>query len=77
MAVASNVTLITQVRNSAGTVVVSRQAGTSQNLPPGTTINVSDAWTPSASGTYTIEGVVRDSSGKTLERANLGTVKVK
>jgi Glycosyl hydrolase family 12 len=75
MAVASNVTLITKLRNSAGTVV-SRDAETGQNLPPGTTVNVSDAWTPSSAGTYTIEGVVRDSSGKTLERAQLGTVKV-
>jgi cellulose 1,4-beta-cellobiosidase len=76
MAVASNVTLITEVRNSAGTVV-SRDAETGQNLPPGTTVNVSDAWTPSSAGAYTIEGVVRDSSGKTLERAHLGTVTVK
>jgi len=74
--VASNVTLITKVRNSAGTVV-SREAETGQNLPPGTTVNVSDAWTPSSDGTYTVEGIVRDSSGKTLERAQLGTVTVK
>ena len=75
-AVASNVTLVTRVRNSAGTVV-GRQAMTGQNLPPGTTYNVSDAWTPSAAGTYTIEGVVRDSSGKKLESAKVGTVEVK
>jgi hypothetical protein len=76
MAAATNVTLITRVRNSAGTIV-SRDAETGQNLPQGTTVNVSDAWTPSSDGTYTIEGVVRDSSGKTLERAHLGTVTVK
>jgi hypothetical protein len=75
MAAASNLTLVTQVRNSAGTVV-SRAVETSQNLPQGTTVNVSDAWTPSSAGTYTVEGVVRNSSGKPLERANLGTVKV-
>jgi hypothetical protein len=76
MATASNVTLVTRIRNSAGTVV-SHQAETGQNLPPGTTVNVSDAWTPSSDGTYTVVGVVRDSSsGKTLERADVGTVKV-
>jgi hypothetical protein len=72
---AANLTLVTQVRNSAG-AVVSRQAETGQNLPSGTTVNVNDAWTPSSAGTYTVEGVVRNSSGKPLERANLGTVKV-
>jgi hypothetical protein len=75
MSAAANLTLVTQVRNSAGTVV-SSQAETSQNLPTGTTINVSDGWTPSASGTYTVEGVVRDSSGKPLERTQVGTVTV-
>ena len=76
MSVAANVTLITKVRNSAGKVV-SREAETGQYLPPGTTVNVSDPWTPSSDGTYTVQGVVRDSSGKMLERAQLGTVKVK
>ena len=77
MAVASNVTLVTKIRDAAGTVV-GHQASTGQNLPPGTTVNVSDAWTPSSDGTYTVEGVVRDSSsGKTLERAKVGTVTVK
>jgi hypothetical protein len=50
---------------------------TGQNLAPGQTDNVSDAWTPSSAGTYSIEGVVRDSSGKKLESAKLGTVEVK
>jgi hypothetical protein len=76
MSVAANVTLITKVRNSAGKVV-SREAETGQYLPPGTTVNVSDPWTPSSDGTYTVQGVVRDSSGKMLERAQLGTVTVK
>jgi hypothetical protein len=77
MTAASNVTLVTEVRNSAGTVV-SQQAETAPNLATGQTDNISDAWTPSSDGTYTIEGVVRDSSsGKTLERANVGTVTVK
>jgi len=74
--VASNVTLVTRVRNSAGTIV-GREAETGQNVAPGQTDNISASWTPSAEGTYTIEGVVRDSSGKRLERAKVGTVKVK
>jgi hypothetical protein len=73
--VASNVTLVTKVRDSAGTVV-SREAETDQ-LAPGQTDNVSDSWAPSSNGTYTIEGIVRDSSGKTLERGQVGTITVK
>ena len=77
MTAASNVTLVTKIRNSAGTAV-SQQAETGQNLATGQTDNISDAWTPSSDGTYTIEGVVQDSSsGKTLEHANVGTVTVK
>jgi hypothetical protein len=77
MAVASNVTLVTKIRDSAGTVV-GHQAATGQNLAPGQTDNIAAAWTPSSDGTYTVEGIVRDSSsGKTLERANVGTVTVK
>jgi hypothetical protein len=74
--VASDLTLVTKIRNSAGAVVGS-QAQTGQNVAPQETANVSYAWTASQAGTYTIEGVVRDSSGKTLERAQVGTVTVK
>jgi hypothetical protein len=73
--VASDVTLVTRVRNSAGTIV-GRSAETGQDVAPGQTDNISASWTPSSAGTYTIDGVVRDSSGKRLERAQVGTVKV-
>ncbi len=76
-AMASNLTLVTKILNSAGAVVgFQSQAG--QNVAPQQTLNTSYAW-PAASpaGTYAIEALVLDSSGKTLERAQVGTVTVK
>jgi hypothetical protein len=76
-AMASNLTLVTEILNSAGTVVGS-ESRTGQNLAPQQTQNLSYAWTAaSPAGTYTIEGLVRASSGKTLEHAQVGTVTVK
>ena len=74
---ASNLTLVTEILNSAGTVVGSHsEAG--QNVAPQETQNLSYPWTAaSPAGTYTIEGLVRDSSGQTLEHAQVGTVTVK
>jgi Glycosyl hydrolase family 12 len=74
---ASNLTLVTKILNSAGKVVGS-QSQTGQNVAPQSTLNVSYAWSAvSTAGTYTIEALVQDSSGKTLERAKVGTVTVK
>ena len=74
---ASNLTLVTRILNSDGTVV-GRQSVTGQNVAPQETANISYAWTAaSPAGTYTIEALVRDSSGNTLERAQVGTVTVK
>jgi hypothetical protein len=76
-ATASNLTLVTDILNSAGRVVGSHSE-TGQNLAPGQTLNQTYAWTaPSSAGTYAIEGLVRSSSGKTLEQAKVGTVTVK
>jgi Glycosyl hydrolase family 12 len=76
-AMASNLTLVTKILNSAGKVVGS-QSQTGQNVAPQSTLNVSYAWTAvSTAGTYTIEALVQDSSGKTLEHAKVGTVTVK
>jgi hypothetical protein len=73
----SNLTLVTKIRNSAGTVVAS-QSEAGQNIAPQETLNLSYAWTAaSPPGTYTIEGLVQDSSGNTLEHARVGTVTVK
>jgi hypothetical protein len=73
---ASNLTLVTEVLNSAGAVVGS-QSQTGQNVAPQQTANLSYAWTASPAGTYTIEGLVQDSSGETLEHAQVGVVTVK
>jgi Glycosyl hydrolase family 12 len=76
-AMASNLTLVTEILNSAGTVVGSHSQ-TGQNLAPQQTLNQTYAWTAASSaGTYTIEGLVQDSSGKTLKHAKVGTVTVK
>jgi hypothetical protein len=75
--VASHVTLVAEVLNSAGTVVGS-EAWTGQNVAPQQTLNKTYTWTAaSPAGAYTIEGLVRDSSGKTLQRARVGTLTVK
>jgi len=73
---ASNLTLVTEILNSAGTVVGS-QTQTGQNVAPQETLNLSYAWTASSAGTYTIEGLVKDASGNTVEHAQVGTVTVK
>jgi Glycosyl hydrolase family 12 len=74
---ASNLKLGTEILNSAGTVVGS-ESQTGQNVAPQQTLNLSYAWkAASAPGTYTIEGLVQDSSGKTLERGQVGSVTVK
>jgi hypothetical protein len=74
---ASNLTLVTEILNSAGRLVGSRsQSG--QTLAPHQTLNQNYGWTAASSaGRYTIEGLVQDSSGKTLEHAQVGTVTVK
>jgi cellulose 1,4-beta-cellobiosidase len=74
---ASDVTLATEVLNSAGTVVGS-QSWTGQNVAPQQTLNKTYNWpATSPSGTYTVEALVRDSSGKALQRAHVGTIVVK
>jgi hypothetical protein len=70
------VTLVTELLNSADKVVGSLSE-TGETVAPQQTLNTSYAWTAaSPAGTYTIEGLVQDSSGKTLEQSNLGTVTV-
>jgi len=74
---ATNLTLVTEILNSAGTVAGS-QSQPGQNVAPQQTQNLSYAWkAASRAGTYTIEALVQDSSGKTLEHAQVGTVTVK
>jgi cellulose 1,4-beta-cellobiosidase len=74
---ASNVTLVTEVLNSDG-VVVGTQSRTGQNLAPLQTLSETYTWTAaSPPGRYTVEGLVQDSKGKTLQRAQAGTVTVR
>jgi hypothetical protein len=72
---ASNLTFVTEILNSAGTVVGS-QSWTGQNVAPQQTLNETYAWRAASSGNYTLEGLVRDSSGKTLHQAKIGTITV-
>jgi hypothetical protein len=73
---ASNLTLVIEVRNSAGTVVGS-QSRTGQNVAPQQTLDGTFPWTASGPGRYTVEGLVQDSSGTTLQHAQVGTITVK
>jgi Glycosyl hydrolase family 12 len=73
---ASNVTLVIEVLNSAGTVVGS-QSRTGQNVAPQQTLDGTYPWTASSAGRYTVEGLVQDSSGTTLQHAQVGTITVK
>ncbi len=74
-AMASNVTVVIEVLDSAGTVVGS-QSWAGQNVAPHQVLNETYAWTAARAGTYTIEGLVRASTGKILEQAQLGTITV-
>ncbi len=75
-AVASDVTLVIEVLNSAGTIVGS-QSWTGQNVAPQQKMNETYAWAAASSaGRYTIEGLVRNSSGKILQQARIGTITV-
>ncbi len=73
---ASNVTLVIEVLNSAGTVVGS-QSMSGQNIAPQQTLSATYPWTASSKGNYVVEGLVRDSSGTTLQHAQVGTLTVK
>ena len=72
---AFNLTLVIKVLNSAGAVVGS-QSRPGQNVARDQTLNQTYGWTAGPAGTYTVEGLVQDSSGKTLQQARAGTVKV-
>ena len=75
-AMASDVTVVIEVLNAAGTVVGSRSwAG--QNVAPHQVLNETYTWTASTAGTYTIEALMRASSGKILKQAQVGTLTVK
>ncbi len=75
-AMASNLTLVTKVRNSAGTVVGSQSWG-EQNLSLQETLNETYSWKASSAGTYTVEGLVQNSSGKVLRHVKVATLTVK
>ena len=73
---ASNVTMVIEVLNSAGQVVGS-QSWAGQNLAPQQPQSQTYTWTAaSQAGTYSIEGLMQDSSGKTFQKARVGTVTV-
>jgi len=74
-AVASNVTVVIEVLSPAGTVVGS-QSWAGQNVAPHQVLNETYAWTAPTAGIYTIEGLIRASSGKILKQAQAGTIAV-
>jgi len=71
-----SVTLTENIVNSAGTVVKTQH--TSLSMHTGTVKDFSIAFTPSATGTYTVQGIAKNSSGSVLgQNLNLGTITVK
>jgi hypothetical protein len=75
-ATASDLTLVTEILSPAGKVAGSRSLP-GQNVAPHQTLNQTYAWeAPSSAGSYTIEGFVQNSSGKTLEQAKVAAVRV-
>jgi hypothetical protein len=75
-AMAGNASLVIEVLNSAGSVVGS-QSRTGQNVAPQQTLDETYPWTASSVGNYTVEGLVQDSAGTTLQHAQVGTITVK
>jgi hypothetical protein len=76
-AMASDVTVTAKVLNSAGAVVGS-QSWPGQNLTPQEKLSETYTWRAvSPAGNYTVEGIVQDSSGRTLQQARVGTITVK
>ena len=73
---ASDVTVTVKVLNSVGTVVGS-QSWPGQNLAPQEKLSETYGWRAAPAGNYTVEGIVQDSSGKTLQHARVGTITVK
>jgi hypothetical protein len=76
LAMASDVTVTAKVLNSAGTTVGS-QSWPGQNLAPQEKLSETYTWRAAPAGNYTVEGIVQDSSGKTLQQARVGTITVK
>lgn len=73
----SDVTVTVKVLNPAGAVVGS-QSWPGQNIAPQGKMNETYTWgAASTAGNYTVEGIVQDSSGKTLQQARVGTITVK
>ena len=76
-AVASNVTVITRILNSAGAVVGS-QSWTGRSVAPQQKLSETYTWrAPLSAGNYAVEAVVQDSSGNTLQQARVGTITLK
>jgi cellulose 1,4-beta-cellobiosidase len=74
-AMASNVTVVIEVLGPGGAVVGSR-SWTGQNVAPHQVLNETYTWAASTAGTYTIEGLMRASSGKIVKQAQVGTITV-
>lgn len=74
-AMASNVTMVIEVLGPGGAVAGSR-SWTGQNVAPHQVLNATYTWTASKAGTYTIEELVRASTGKILKQAQVGTITV-
>jgi len=67
--------LTIQIVNASGKVVASA-TDANEDVAGGQTDTDTFDWTPTATGTYTVRGLVTSSSGAVLSQNNLGTVTV-
>jgi len=74
-AMASNVTVVIEVVGRGGAVAGSR-SWTGHDVAPHQVLNETYTWAASTAGTYTVEGLVRVSTGKILKQAQVGTITV-
>jgi hypothetical protein len=74
-AMAADVTVVIEILGPGGTVVGSR-SWSGQNIAPHQVLNETYTWRAATAGTYTIEGLLRASTGEVLEHAQAGTITV-
>jgi len=71
----TSVTLTDNIVNSAGTIVATNNG--SRTVKNGDIKDISVSFKPSATGTYTIQGIATDSTGKVIgQNLKVGTITV-
>jgi len=66
----NGVTLTQSIVNASGTVVATKSQ-TGATMGPGQTDNITIVWTPTATGTYTVQGTATNSAGTVFGLNNI------